>query len=119
MPGAGEKIAWEAAKNPLPGECEGYVNCYLFMLRMTDGEYLNFYPNGEHASEALRNIIQLLEPIASDANAKKVYNDPTDVSDRAEFNSLITELRVIVSRLPNTEKEKAQQQLKKIAEGFK
>jgi hypothetical protein len=115
----GEKIAWEAAKNPLPGECEGYVNCYIFLLRMTDGEYLNFYPNGTHSVEALRNITNFLQPIASDADAKKVYNGPTDVSDRAEFNSLITELRVIISRLPNTEKERALQQLKKIAEGFK
>jgi Bacterial SH3 domain len=116
---SGERIAWEAAKNPLPGECEGYVNCYIFLLRMTDGEYLNFYPTGAHSAEALRNITTFLEPIADDADAKKVYNGPTDVSDRAEFNSLITELRVIISRLPNTEKEKALQQLKKIAEGFK
>jgi hypothetical protein len=115
----GERIAWEAAKNPLPGECEGYVNCYIFLLRMTDGEYLNFYPNGAHSSEALKNIIGFLDPIAADATAKKVYSGPTDVSDRAEFNSLITELRVIISRLPNTDKEKALQQLKKIAEGFK
>lgn len=116
---AGEKIAWEASKTPLPGECEGYVNCYLFLLRMTDGEYLNFYPNGANANEALTDIIRLLEPIAADANTKTIYNGATDSSDLAEFHSLITELRVIVSRLPNTEKEKALQQLKKIAEGFK
>ncbi len=116
---SGEKIAWEAARNPLPGECEGYVNCYIFLLRMTDGEYLNFYPSGTHSTEALRNITTSLQPIAADADAKKVYNGPTDVSDRAEFNSLITELRVIISRLPSTEKERALQQLKKIAEGFK
>lgn len=116
---SGEKIAWEGAKNPLPGECEGYVNCHIFLLRMTDGEYLNFYPTGGHSAEALRNITTFLDPIAADAEAKKIYNGPTDVSDRAEFNSLITELRVIISRLPNTEKEKALQQLRKIAEGFK
>ena len=116
---SGERIAWEAAKNPLPGECEGYVNCHIFLLRMTDGEYLNFYPTGSHASEALKNITIFLDPIAADADLKRVYNGPTDVSDRAEFNTLITELRVILSRLPNTEKERTLQQLKKIAEGFK
>lgn len=116
---SGERIAWEGAKNPLPGECEGYVNCHIFLLRMTDGEYLNFYPSSGRSAEALRNIINFLEPIAADAEAKKIYNGPTDVSDRAEFNSLITELRVIISRLPNTEKERALQQLRKIAEGFK
>lgn len=115
----GEQIAWEGAKTQLPGECEGYVNCHIFLIRMTDGEYLNYYPNGKHSTEALTNIINFLEPIAADAQEKKVYNGPTDVSDRAEFNSLITELRVIISRMPDTNKEKALQSLKKIAEGFK
>lgn len=115
----GEQIAWEGAKTSLPGECEGYVNCYVFLLRMTDGEYLNYYPNGKYSGEALTNIINYLEPIAADANEKKVYNGPTETGDRAEFNSLITELRVILSRMPNVEKEKALGQLKKIAEGFK
>ncbi|CAN5270887.1 hypothetical protein BH10ACI1_BH10ACI1_19160 [soil metagenome] len=115
----GEDIAWEGAKTNLPGECEGYVNCYVFLIRMTDGEYLNYYPNGKNSAQALTNIINFLEPIAADAEAKKVYNGPTDVSDRAEFNSLITELRVIVARMPTVEKEKALQQLRKIAEGFK
>lgn len=116
---AGEKIAWEGAKNPLPGECEGYVNCHIFLLRMTDGEYLNYYPNSSHSVEALKNITTFLDPIAADTDTKKVFNGPTDVSDRAEFNSLITELRIIISRLPNPEKERALQQLRKIAEGFK
>ena len=116
---AGEQIAWEGAKTPLPGECEGYVNCYIFVMRMTDGEYLNYYPNGKYSMEALANIINFLQPIAADAETKKVYNGPTDVSDRAEFNSLITELRVIIARIPSTEKDKALQQLRRIAEGFK
>lgn len=116
---AGEQIAWEGAKTSLPGECEGYVNCYIFLVRMTDGEYLNYYPNGKYSAEALSNIINFLEPIAADATEKKIYNGPSDVSDRAEFNSLITEIRVILSRMPDANKEKALGQLKKIAEGFK
>ena len=115
----GEQIAWEGAKTSLPGECEGYVNCHIFLIRMTDGEYLNYYPNGKYAAEALTQIINFLEPLAADAQEKKVFNGPTDVSDRAEFNSLITELRVILSRMPSTDKDKALEQLRKIAEGFK
>ncbi len=42
-----DTIAWEAANNTLPGECEGYVNCYLFDMRMRFGEYLNLHPNGK------------------------------------------------------------------------
>ncbi len=114
-----ENIAWEAAKNPLPGECEGYVNCYLFYAKQTDGEYLNLYPEGKNGLEALVNITNMLEPIVQDLTDKSVYVGPTDVSDRAEFNQTISDLRSIISRLSYTEKEKPLQQLERIAEGFR
>ena len=116
-----EDIAWAASGNPLPGECEGYVNCYLFILRDTDAQYLDLYPNGRYTLEALGNIQNLLEPIVADLSEKQVYDGPTDVSDRAEFNRLIAEIRTIVSKLPlaESEKQKTIQQLNKIAEGFR
>ena len=114
-----DQIAWEAAQNPLPGECEGYVNCYLFYARMTTGEYLSLFPNGKHNLQALTDLTNSLDPIAASLPDNKIYTGPSDVTDRAEFNSLIAELRTIVSRLPLTEKEKPLQQLKKIAEGFR
>ena len=36
-----EEIAWTAANTSIPGECEGYINCNLYQLRATSGEYLN------------------------------------------------------------------------------
>jgi hypothetical protein len=114
-----EEIAWEAAQNPLPGECEGYVNCYLFYLRMTTGEYLSLHPNGKRNLQALTDLTNSLEPIAASLPDNTMYTGPSDVTDRAEFNSLIAELRTIISRLPLTEKERPLQQLKKIAEGFR
>jgi len=114
-----DTIAWEAANNPLPGECEGYVNCYLFDMRMRFGEYLNLHPNGSRAGEALKNMTDYLSPIVADAQAKAVYNGPSDVTDRAEFNNLIAELRTIVARLPFVEKEKTLQQLRQIAEAYR
>lgn len=117
--GIADAIAWEAANNPLPGECEGYVNCYLFDMRMRFGEYLNLHPNGKNAGEALKNMTDYLSPIAADASQKKIYNGPTDVTDRAEFNNLIAELRTIVARLSYIEKEKTLQQLRQIAEAYR
>lgn len=114
-----DRIAWEAANNPLPGECEGYVNCYLFDMRMRFGEYLNLHPNGKNAAEALKNLTDYLSPIVADSGTKQVYNGPTDVTDRAEFNNLLAELRTIVARLPFVEKEKALQQLKTLAEAYR
>ena len=114
-----DSIAWEAANNPLPGECEGYVNCYLFDLRMRFGEYLNLHPNGKNAADALKNITDYLSPIVADSKQKSIYNGPTDVTDRAEFNNLVAELRTIIARLPFVEKEKTLQQLRQIAEAYR
>ncbi len=114
-----EEIAWEAANNPIPGECEGYTNCYIYLVRATDGEYLHFYPNGKHAEQALKHITDFLEPIAADAQEKKIYTAPTDMSDRADFNQLLTELRNIISKLPYAEKSKAIKQITQIAEAYK
>jgi len=115
----GEEIAWLAAQTSLPGECEGYVNCYIYLLRVTDGEYLNFYPNGKYARKSLQNITSLLDPIVADLKGKTVYTAATDISDRAEFNRLLTELRTIISKIPFVEKTKALQQINQIGEGFR
>lgn len=114
-----DTIAWEGALNPLPGECEGYINCYLFDLRMRFGEYLNHHPSGAHAAEALTNIANYLDPIVADSSRKEVYSGPTDVTDRAEFNNLIAELRTIVARLGFVEKERTLEQLRQIAEAYR
>lgn len=115
----GERIAWEAAKNPLPGECEGYLNCYLFLMRVTQGEYLERYPKGANAADALKELGEFLQPIADDAQKKEIYETPVDVSDRAEFYKNIAELRTIVSRTGFFEKEAVLRQLDKIAGGYR
>ena len=115
----GDEIAWQAALNPIPGECEGYVNCHIYSLRATSGEYLNFYPGGKHSKEALNNLTNLLEPLTADANVKKVYYSANDTSDRAEFNKLLTELRAIVAKLVYVEKNKTLAQIETIAEGYR
>ncbi|HEX8369728.1 MAG TPA: SH3 domain-containing protein [Pyrinomonadaceae bacterium] len=114
-----DQIAWEGAENNLPGECEGYVNCYLFSERMTNGEYLRLHPNGKKAPEALANLTRFLSMVVDDLDKKSSYTGPTDVTDRADFNNLLAELRTIVSRLPLIEKEKTLQQLKQIAEAYR
>lgn len=114
-----EQIAWEAADNSLPGECEGYLNCYLYLLRITDGEYLARFPKGAHAAAALKSIEDSLQPIADDAEKKQTYDLPSDVSDRAEFYKSITELRTIISRTGFFEKEAVLRLLNTIAEGYR
>jgi hypothetical protein len=115
----GEEIAWSAAQNPIPGECEGYINCYLYLIRSTDGEYLNFYPNGKYSRQSLKNITNLLEPIAADANEKTIYSSASDTSDRADFNRYLTELRAIIAKTSYIEKSKTLAQIRQIAEAHR
>lgn len=115
----GELIAFRAAENPRPGECEGYINCYLYFLRTTYGEYLNFYPNGKYSKESIQNIDALLQPIASDVRTKSVYYTTSDVSDRAEFNQMLADMRRIVSNSPHVEKQGVLKLIAQIAEGYR
>lgn len=115
----GEEIAWRAAQTTLPGECEGYINCYVYKMRITDGEYLNFYPGGKYSREALLNITNFLEPINQDSEQKAVYTGPSDISDRAEFNKSLAELRTIISKTPYVEKQKTIAQINRIADAFR
>ncbi len=116
---SGEEIAWAAARTSLPGECEGYINCYLYLIRETDGEYLNLYPEGKHAPEALKNITDYLAPIVADLKEKKNYDGPSDTSDRAEYNRHLAGLRAIISRLPLVEKDKPLRQIGLLAEAYR
>ena len=56
-----DTIAWEATKLRLPGECEGDDMCYLYVLNLTTTKYLQLYPKGNHADEALDGVIGFLE----------------------------------------------------------
>lgn len=114
-----EEIAWTAANTKIPGECEGYINCYLYNIRSADGEYLNLYPNGKYAQQALINIGKYLDPFIADISEKTVYTPPSDISDRAEFNRFLTELRAIVSKPSNIEKNKVLKQINDLGEGYK
>jgi Bacterial SH3 domain len=59
----GERIAWDAARLPLPGECEDDPVCNLGYLNLTSGKYLRLYPRGVHAEEAMKEIIDSLTGI--------------------------------------------------------
>lgn len=114
-----EEIAWAAAQNPLPGECEGYINCRLYALRAMEGEYLNFYPNGKYAKKALATVAETLGDLVAEMNDKRTFAPLADISERAEFNRFLTELRAIVSKVPDVDKAKPLQQINQLGEGYK
>jgi len=114
-----EDIAWAAAKNIIPGECEGYVNCQLYALRAMEGEYLNFYPSGKYSRQALEIVTVSLGVMVADLNNKATFTPLADISDRAEFNRFLTELRTIISKVPDADKSKPLQHINSLGEGYK
>lgn len=89
-----EQIAWTAANNPLPGECEGYIPCHLYSFNQSEGRYLKLYPQGPHANEALDNLAEQLEQFVKDIKTAA----PPDATDRGEAQKSLRELRAAVTK---------------------
>jgi hypothetical protein len=59
-----DDLAWLAVTNGLPGECEGFLPCYVEWRNRLQGEYLRRQPAGRHAEEAVGAIKQLADLLA-------------------------------------------------------
>lgn len=97
-----DRIAWEAANNPLPGECEGFVNCYLYAILTTTGKYLGKYPRGKYAGEATKTIAKFLETLEDDRTSGGGYEWPNDRVDKVELGKILDELLGIVTKTSNS-----------------
>jgi len=87
---AADEIAWLAVVNGLPGECEGHVPCYAFVLDRLEGEYLRRHPQGRHRGEALEKVDEMLTIVVDDLlqrpDAAHFLKVPDDCADM--FKSL-------------------------------
>lgn len=82
---AADEIAWLGVVNGMPGECEGYVPCYVNSLNRLDGEYLRHHPRGAHRVEAFDRIRESLSIAVDDLLKRKERDDylkvPADCAD--------------------------------------
>jgi hypothetical protein len=111
-----DDIAWSAAETPLPGECEGYVNCYIYSIRSSYGEYLKLYPNGKHSRKAVDRIIEYQAYMAGDEYTN--YQGPEEAEEKADLKKMISELREILTKAAPASKSKALGQLAVIESRF-
>lgn len=112
-----DDIAWSAADTPLPGECEGYVNCYMYNIRVKYGEYLRLYPKGKHSRKAVARIVEYQQYMAGDEYTN--YEGPgDDDAERVDLKKMITELRNILTKASPASKAKALEQLAVIESRF-
>jgi hypothetical protein len=106
-----DRIAWEAAQNLQPSDCEGDEVCHLFVY---EGEirYLNLYPNGAHAAEALKNLTELLtDEVIKTANDKG--GDQYVVEQRTALKKHLVSLRAAVAKTSAPEKTELLKKLQK------
>lgn len=114
---AAERAAWEGAQTPMPGECEGYVPCYLYMESESNGRYLKLYPRGAHADAALAAISEMLGQIV---DSFREGNSPYEVprADRASFRKSVAALRAQLALVPAGKKARVLGQLDAVARRF-
>jgi hypothetical protein len=112
-----ERIAWEASQTPLPGECEGYLPCYIYRETETSGRYLKLYPRGAHADAALAELAESLGHITEDLRGSNpVFEVPRE--DRASFRKSMAALRAQLALVPAARKARVLGQLDAIAKRF-
>ena len=86
-----DRIAWAAAENPQPHDCEGDEVCNLFTFE-GGVEYLRRHPNGAHAAEAVKTFDELLsDDVIKRANDKG--GDQYAAEERVSVRKLLSSLR--------------------------
>jgi hypothetical protein len=108
-----DRIAWEAARNPQPSDCEGDEVCYFFIVS-DEIKYLSLHPTGAHAAEAVKDLNEVLtDHVIASANAKG--GDKYEVEQRTELRKLLVSLRVAVAKTTAPEKNELVKKLERIS----
>ena len=108
-----DRIAWAAANNPQPSDCEGDEVCHFF-LGAGEIKYLSLHPNGEHAADAVRDLTDVLtDEVIRSANDKG--GDQYAVEQRNELRKLLASLRLAVAKTSVAGKTELLKKLERIA----
>ena len=107
-----DRIAWEAAVNEQPSDCEGDETCNFFVTS-DEIKYLSLHPNGAHAAEALRDLNEALtDAVIADANA--TGGDQYAIEQRKELRKQLALLRAALAKTSPAEKNELLKKLQKI-----
>lgn len=118
-----DELAWEASKQPIPGETEGFFDLLLTSANETDGRYLRAQPTGAHVSNAFDDINNCL--FASQADG--IMHEPADIPEeelkqrlqdesRQEALDALESLRTAVDKTGSTERGTVMERLDGLAE---
>jgi len=110
-----DRIAWEAAQNPQPSDCEGDEVCHFFIAEGAI-KYLSVHPNGTHATEALKYLTEsLTDDVVRRANDKG--GDKYAVEERIALRKEFAALRLALAKTSAPEKTELLNKLRRITPG--
>lgn len=110
-----DRIAWEAAENPQPSDCEGDEVCHFFLAGGAI-KYLGLHPTGTHAAEALKYLTEsLTDEVIRRANDKG--GDKYAVEERIALRKDFANLRLVLAKTSAPEKTELLKKLQRITPG--
>ena len=108
-----DRIAWEAANNPQPSDCESDEVCDFFLTE-GDIKYLSLHPAGAHAAEAVKELnAALTEDVISAANGKG--GDKYAVQQRTALKKSLAYLRLVLAKTFAPEKAELERKLGRVS----
>jgi len=110
-----DRIAWEAAQNPQPSDCEGDEVCHFFIAEGAI-KYLGVHPNGTHAAEALKYLTETLtDDVIRRANDKG--GDKYVIEERTALKQKLANLRLVLAKTSAPEKTELLTKLQRVTPG--
>jgi hypothetical protein len=107
-----DRIAWHAAENMEPSDCEADEVCRFFRT-LGYIKYLGLHPKGAHAEEAVKNLNQALtEEVITEANG--TGTDAYDVDTRRTLRKHLTALRLALAKISAPAKGELLQKLERV-----
>ncbi|HLL82798.1 MAG TPA: hypothetical protein VK420_09105, partial [Longimicrobium sp.] len=102
-----ERIAWAAASQDLPGECEGDVTCTFMHAETTMGRYLSLHPTGAHSAAGLRELKGMLEYVETETRPRETHARfcRNDGRDHTLTPARLRTLRATVQRSAGAERD--------------
>jgi hypothetical protein len=116
-----ERLAWEAAQNLLPGECETDEECNLTAYLMTTGRYVKLYPHGSFISEALLDLDELVNSMiefGSIASGETVGDAAATAEWKAAARKALASTRELVVSTDNPAKPHLLDRIDQLAKRF-
>jgi hypothetical protein len=107
-----DRIAWEAAHNMQPSDCESDEVCDFYLMS-GDIEYLRLHPGGTHAAEAVQELSEALtNDVIDTANGKDSGKDA--VMQRTDLKKTLASLRLALAKTSAEGKDELLRKLNRV-----